>query len=332
MFDNAFPYGNIWSKSRTSMIILLIALLGSLLTATQTVLILVTGDAICIGDGCRVVESLTTVPPIVFNLAGLVFFQAVFWGMVLEKKNPGTVMKAIKVMLLAGMACEGVLVSFQFYISEAFCMYCVVILALVLFLNLAVGFKQLGTGLMILASVFVVFSGLQFQSASAGQAEDAPLTQGTYGLRPGTGPKISLFFSSSCLYCEKIIETLKDRNSCTVRFQPVDHIQDLDFPGLQMAPSFSPEVNKNFLRTLGIAEIPVLLAQDAGGILILKGEGPIRGYLDRRCPKDQPVDHPAGSSPATSGSGVGSQPADDSCSAFDGCEEGTSRQPAGTAW
>jgi len=88
MFDNAFPYGNIWSKSRTSMIILLIALLGSLLTATQTVLILVTGDAICIGDGCRVVESLTTVPPIVFNLAGLVFFQAVFWGMVLEKKIP----------------------------------------------------------------------------------------------------------------------------------------------------------------------------------------------------------------------------------------------------
>jgi hypothetical protein len=211
-------------------------------------------------------------------------------------------------------------------------MYCVVILALILLLNLAVGFKQLGTGLLILASVFVVFSGLQFQSASAGQAEDAPLTQGTYGLRPGAGPKISLFFSSSCLYCEKIIETLKDRNSCTVRFQPVDHIQDLDFPGLQMAPSFSPEVNKNFLRTLDIAEVPVLLAQDADGIVILKGEGPIRGYLERNCPEDQPADHPAGSSPGTPAGKVIPQPTDDSCSAFEGCEDETSRQPAGTAW
>lgn len=334
MFDNTFLNGNLWSRSRSSMMILSIALIGSLLTASQVVLILVTGDAACIGDGCRIVDRLTTVPPIVFNLAGLAFFQAIFWGMLFEKKHPGTAMKAITVLLLAGMACEGVLVSFQFFISEAFCVYCVVILALIILLNLAVGTRQIGTGLLISACVFVVFSGLQFKSAAAGQAGEAPLTAGTYGLRPGTGtgPKISLFFSSSCLYCEKIIETLKDRNGCTIRFQPVDRIQGLDFPGLQPAPSFSPEVNQNFLRTLGIAEIPVLLAKDADGILILKGEGPIRNYLDRNCPKDQPADHAAGSSPGTVGGGVGSQPADDSCSAFDGCEEGTSRQSTGTAW
>lgn len=316
------------------MMILLIALFGSLLTAVQAGLILITGDAACIGDGCRIVEGLTTVPPIVFNLAGLVFFQAIFWGMLFEKKNPGTVMKAVKVILLAGMACEGVLVSFQFYISEAFCLYCVVILALILSLNLAVGTRQIGTGLLIFASVFVVFSGLQFKAAAAGQVEEAPLTAGTYGLRPGTGPgpKISLFFSSSCLYCEKIIETLKERGGCTVRFQPVDHIQGLDFPGLQPAPSYSPEVNKNFLRTLDIAEVPVLLAQDANGILILKGEGPIRGYLERNCPDDQPADHPAGSSPGTTGGKFIPQPTDDSCTAFEGCEDETSRQPAGTAW
>ncbi|MBB5347456.1 hypothetical protein JWG42_05815 [Desulfoprunum benzoelyticum] len=334
MFDNAFLDGKIGTRSSSAMMILLTALLGSLLTALQAVLILFTGDAICIGDGCRIVENLTTVPPLVFHLAGLVFFQAIFWGMLLEKKNPGTVMKAMKVVLLAGMACEGVLVSFQFYISESFCLYCVVILALIVFLNLAVGTRQVGTGLLILASVFVVFSGLQFKSAAAGQAEDTSLTAGTYGLRPGTepGPKISLFFSSSCLYCEKIIATLKERHGCTVRFQPVDRIPGFDFPGLQPAPSYSPEVNRNFLRTLDIDEIPVLLAKDADGILILKGEGPIRGYLDRNCPQDQPADNAAGSAPGMTGERFIPQPADDSCSAFDGCEESTSRQPAGTAW
>lgn len=334
MFGNTYTNDYNRSRTRSSMMILLIALFGSLLTAVQTVLILTTGDAACIGDGCRIVESLTTVPPIVFNLAGLLFFQAIFWGMLFDKKHPGGVMRAIKVILLAGMACEGVLVAFQFYISEAFCLYCVVILALILLLNLAVGTRQIGTGLLLAVCVFVVFSGLQFKSASASQAEGAPLTEGTYGLRPGTGagPKISLFFSSTCRYCEKVIDTLKERNSCTISFQPVDRIPGLDFPGLQPAPSYSSEVNRNFLRTLGIAEIPVLLAKDADGVLILKGEGPIRKYLDQRCPKDQSADQATGSSPGTTDGGVGSPPQDDSCSAFDGCEEGTSRQPAGTAW
>ena len=54
-----------------------IALLAGLLTAAQSGFILLRGDSFCLNDGCRVVEELTRVPPLVVNLAGLLFFLTV---------------------------------------------------------------------------------------------------------------------------------------------------------------------------------------------------------------------------------------------------------------
>ena len=312
------------------MMTLLISSCGSLLTAVQILLVLLQGEAVCIGDGCRIVESLTTVPPIVFNFAGLVFFQAIFWGIVADMKTPGRTIRAVKVMLLTGMACEGVLVAFQYYISEVFCLYCLVILALVLLLNVSLGTRQIGTGILIFVSVIMVFSALQFKPATAGQAEDVPLTGGTYGLRPvpGNGPQLFLFFSSSCRYCEEVIGALKDRPDCAVRFQPVEEINDFTFPGMERAPGYSPAINRNFLQTLGIDQIPVLMAKDGEGIRILKGEGPISGYLDLHCPAGRPAGE-TGSSAQTRSSVVPTQN-DGSCTVLEDCEDGMSQPPAGT--
>lgn len=306
----------------------LIALCGSLLTAAQILLVLFRGEAVCIGDGCRIVENLTTVPPVVFNIAGLLFFQAVLWGGVLEMRNPGRPIRVVKLMLLAGMACEGVLVSFQYYVSEAFCLYCLVILALVLLLNLSLGGRQTGKGVLIFVSVFLVFSGLQFKSATAGQPADDSLAGGTYGMRPAqdSGPQLSLFFSASCRYCEEVIASLHERTTCSVRFQPVEEISSLDVPGLQRAPGYSPDINRNFLRALGIDQIPVLMAKDSEGIRILKGEGPISSYLDRYCPVDAAAAGSSGSSPSQAGGAV--PPDDGACSVSEDCAEGMSQQPA----
>ena len=312
------------------MMTLLISLCGSLLTAVQILLVLFQGEAACIGDGCRIVESLTTVPPVLFNIAGLCFFQVIFWGAMADMKYPGRTIWAMKVMLLAGMACEGVLVAFQYYISEVFCLYCLVILILVLLLNVSLGTRQVGTGILIFISVFMVFSGLQFKSAAASQDGDVPLTGGTYGLRPapGNGPQLSLFFSSSCRYCEEVIGALQERPGCAVRFQPVEEISDFAFPGMERAPGYSPAINRNFLQTLGIDQIPVLMARDAEGIRIMKGEGPISSYLDRYCPADRAAGKTGTSTPARS-SGIPAQN-DGSCTVLEDCEDGISQQPAST--
>ena len=140
---------------------LFLPLLASLLTAIQALLILLRGNGMCLNEGCRIVDSLTNVPPLAFNAMGFLFFQAVFWGLLLERKNPGWPLKAVKVLVLAGMASEGVLVSFQIFITEAFCSYCLIIFAFILLLNISLGFRQIASG----AVIFAVVSPGFFQPA-----------------------------------------------------------------------------------------------------------------------------------------------------------------------
>lgn len=305
---------------------LLLSLLSSLLTAAQVLFILFSGDGLCFSEGCRIVDSLTTVPPLVFNLMGLLFFQAIFWGVWFERRSgTGRFMSAVKLLLLAGMASEGVLVAFQYYITETFCAYCLVVFACIVLLNVTLGYRQIASGLLIFAAVLLAFSSLQF-SNPPGQGEETALEKGTYGIRPasGVGPQLYLFFSSSCLHCENIIETLKGRNTCTIRFQPVGEIRGLDFPGVQLAPVSSFAVNRNFLKSLGLEEVPVLLVKDADGIQVFKGEGPIRAYLDRNCPEDRAADSTDSGSSPVGGVFLPTGEEDGSCSTFEVCEEPSS--------
>ena len=56
------------------------ALLASLMVAVQIVILLLGKDGLCLSQGCQVVDQLTEVSPLLFNIAGLLFFQAIFWG------------------------------------------------------------------------------------------------------------------------------------------------------------------------------------------------------------------------------------------------------------
>lgn len=309
---------------------LVLSLLASLLTAIQVLLLVLHGDGLCFNEGCKIVDGLTTVPPLVFNLMGLLYFQTIFWGLLLDRKYPGWPLKTVKVLLLAGMASEGVLVSFQLFVTEAFCSYCLVVFALIVLLNLFFGQKQLASGTAIFAVVLLAFSSLQFKTAES--AESMTLDRGTFAVRPSgqSGPQLYLFFSSTCQHCENIIETLKTRTSCTVRFQPIDEIRSLDFPGLELAPAYSAAANRSFLTSLGIEEIPVLAAKDAGGIRILKGEQPIRDYLDQNCVANGPASSNATSAAPSGGNGFLPQAVqDDACSVSQDCDPLPAASPAG---
>lgn len=262
---------------------IILSLIASLLTATQILLILLGGDGVCFNEGCKIVDNLTRVPPVVFNLVGFLFFQLVFWGLLLERKNPGWPLRTVKLLVLAGMASEGVLVGFQLFIAGVFCSYCLVVCAFIVLLNISFGFKQAVSGTVVIASVFLAFSSLQLNSTQS--SKDLCLDQGNYGIRPAdrSYPQFSLFFSSNCLHCENIIGILKTLDSCSVRFQPIDDIRMLDFPGLERTPVYSASANRSFLKSLGIEEVPVLMAKDQSGIRILKGEQQIKEYLDQIC-------------------------------------------------
>jgi hypothetical protein len=314
LYSNIIPIPSM--KSTLSL-----AFLGSLLTVVQILLILFRNEGICLNEGCKIVDSLTTVPPIVFNIMGLLFFQGIFWGGWLARKRSPWLMAAVKVLLLAGMAGEGVLTAFQYSVAEIFCSYCLIIFAFVVFLNLSIGFRQLASGLLIFFAVFIAFSSLKFQPGN--QSGDILLKRGTYGTRlaAGKGPEFFLFFSSSCPHCENIIETLKCRTGYSISFQPVEEIEGFNFPGLQLAPDYSAVVNRNFLMSIGIEEIPVLLVKEgANDVKILQGERKIHEYLDQKCPEDRPAANTTlfGTS-ANGGDFLKKQEVEDSCSALKDC-------------
>ena len=160
-----------------------IALLAGILTAAQSGFILLRGDSFCLNDGCRVVEELTRVPPLVVNLAGLLFFLTVLAGLRAARRLPRRLPRFVAPLLLAGLAVEGVLFAFQLFVAGAFCSYCLAILAAVVLLNLLLGLRQTAHGLVIFLAALLAFASLELQRP--GQSDSA-FRDGVFASRTGT--------------------------------------------------------------------------------------------------------------------------------------------------
>ncbi len=300
----------------------LVSLAGSLLTFIQMILLASENDGICFNNGCEIVDSLTTVPPIYFNIGGFFFFQAVYWGVWFAREQRRR-LQFVNMLLLAGLAAEGVLVSFQYYIAETFCTYCLIILVLVVLLNCLGSLRHIVSGVAVFSAVLIGFSSLQFSAPKVNIAED--LDRGSFAVLAGqkSEKKHYLFFSSTCKYCEKVMDSLGDENSCTVRFNPIDEISDFSIERAKRAESYSTDVNRNFLKSVGIEQIPVFLSINEAGFEIVKGEGPIKEYLQKTCTVEKilpAIESSIGFSSSTNLDFVSSG-LDDSCAVDTDCED-----------
>jgi uncharacterized membrane protein len=267
----------------------LISLLGALGAAVQATLLFARGKAICFNDGCRVVEGLTRVPPLIINLAGCGFFLA---AAALAWQAPGSkpARRLLGFLLLAGIAVEGVLFSFQMYVAKAFCFWCLIVFTLVVLLNLLAGWRQALGAAAVFAASLVAFSVLRFgvvQPAAGGRALDG----GTWGVRRCADPakQVYLLFSSTCPHCAEVLQALESCNSCNFHFNPIDRIAGLDLPGVERGASYDPGVNRGLLALLGIEEVPVLLVPGPEGISVIRGEKRILAYIRAECFRAAPV-------------------------------------------
>ena len=266
-----------------------LALLGALGAATQATLLLARGRAICLNEGCRVVEGLTRVPPLYVNLAGLGFFlvaAALAWRAPLS----AGARRLLGAALLAGIAVEGVLFGYQYFVAKAFCAWCLAVFALVALLNALAGARQALRAAAVLAASLAAFSALSFgviQPPAGGRALDG----GTYGVRRCADPakQIYLVFSSTCPHCAEVLRTLESCNSCNFHFNPVDQIAGLDLPGVERSASYDPGVNRGLLSLLGIEEVPVLLVPGPEGMSVIRGEKRILAYIGAECFHASPV-------------------------------------------
>ena len=267
----------------------LVSLLGALGAAVQATLLFVRGTAICLNEGCRVVEGLTRVPPLVINLAGLGFFLAaavLAW----RARDSRATRRLLSLLLLAGIAVEGVLFGYQTFVARAFCSWCLTVLVLVVLLNLLAGWRQALGAAAVFAASLVAFSALRFgvvQPAAGGRALD----NGTWGVRRCAAPakQLYLLFSSTCPHCAEVLRVLESCNSCNFHFNPIDQIAGLDLPGVERGASYDPGVNRGLLALLGIEEVPVLLVPGPEGVSVIRGEKRILAFIRAECFRAEPV-------------------------------------------
>lgn len=272
----------------------IIALLASVFTAVQAFFIHFKGQTICFTDGCAIVERLTTVPPLYFNIAGFLFFQAIFWFLIWGRYGAEQWHKLARLLLLAALCAEAVLVFFQYAIVKVFCSYCLVIFGFIVLLNLLSGARQVFRGIVLFSTITLVCFSLQF-GKGAGQASLDGGSVARVSKEQQEG-KIYLFFSATCAHCEKIIELLQEENSCTTSFNPVERLDNFAFPGAEYFADYNPEINLNFLSSLSIKEVPVLVGIEQQEISILRGEQHIRRYVEDKCRKAEEADYSGRSS------------------------------------
>lgn len=263
------------------MIRLAIAFIGIILTATQSLLILSKGNGVCFNSGCEVVESLTTVSPLIFNIAGLLFFFTLFMALFFARKGADLWLHISKTLLLAGLCAEAVLVFFQWEIAQTFCSYCLIILSFILLLNLLHGLRQTVVGGVLFGAILVAGYSLQWQ----GNDSEQTLEKGSIAFvegQKGSGGGY-LLFSKNCKHCEAVIELLAEGNSCEVRFNPIDENPGFAFPGAEMNREYNSQANRNFLKLLSIKEIPIFVTMGDDNVQIFQGETQIKKYLQESC-------------------------------------------------
>jgi uncharacterized membrane protein len=268
----------------------MIALGAGMIIAVQVILTLIGQPTVCLNEGCRIIERLTTISPLYLNLLGFFYFQAVFWGLRLFRNVPLGKFDVPGLLLVAGLAAESVLFSYQVFVAKTLCSYCMLIFTVVLVLNILHGLRQTVYGFAIFAAAIVSFSILNFLPPGI-TPNNFSLKLGVYGVKKCSEPskEIYLIFSEDCPHCRNVIHALENCSSCDLYLNPIDRISSLHLEGLVQKATYIPEVNRLMLALFNIEEVPVLLTKSQNGYAFIKGEQKIIHYVRQSCFTQNPL-------------------------------------------
>ncbi|PXF60330.1 MAG: hypothetical protein C4B58_00370 [Deltaproteobacteria bacterium] len=276
-------------KFRSLQGVIYLSLLAFIIIIAQALLIVFKGEAFCVNEGCRIVEALTLIPPFYFNLLGAAYFFSIFCIAITTKYRSRTE-TLLRIVLISGLAAEGILLGYQIFVANAFCSYCLLILLLMVILNSLMDLRQLTFGLVTIVAQLVMFSLLNFDTAKD-PLRGLTLDNGTYAVRRCSDPlkQLYLIFSEDCPHCYKVIETLEGCTRCEFHFNPIKKIRADLLPGLNPNENFLPEINTAALRIFGIDTVPVLIAKDHDGLTFIQGDRNIINYIQNTCFREMPL-------------------------------------------
>jgi hypothetical protein len=188
----------------------------------------------------------------------------------------------LKTYILIGIVTEGLLLSFQIFITKTFCVYCLIIFSSVFLLNMLWGFPQFLKSVLFLLCEISAFYFIGFDRA---YITKYTINQGTYAIKSCEKPvkKAYLFFSKNCSHCKQVLEVLEGCTSCEIHFNPVEEITNDIFKNILKTNEYNPEINRTILGLLNIKVIPVLITEEQEGLTFIKGDKPIIDYLSKAC-------------------------------------------------
>ena len=104
-----------------------LAALFSGLILVQIGIIAFYGEPFCINTGCRVVEELVELDPMLFNMLGATYFAlCALAASVARRSRPA--LHLFLFLCIAGLAAEGILIGYQAFVARTFCSYCLSVL------------------------------------------------------------------------------------------------------------------------------------------------------------------------------------------------------------
>ena len=262
----------------------IVALSASIIAGLQAAINFITGSSICPNAGCKVVENLTSIPPLYLNILGCIFFQLVFWLLGHPKSKAGSNHYFVGPLLLCGLAFDCALMAYQIIAAHSLCSYCLLILFFVVILNILYGARQMAVGFAVSSAVVISLSILTLFPTGAG-SKPYSLKNASYGLKSCASPtkEIYLIFSSDCPHCQQVIETLNNCNSCDLYLNPIGNVSSLNIKGLELNKNFSPQVNRLILEIFGIDSVPVLVVKNKESYRFVRGENRILSFIRRAC-------------------------------------------------
>jgi len=234
-----------------SRVFLPLLLLGYIATETY---LKVKHTSLCGDVGCKLAGELLKFDALYLNyfaLAGL-FSLLIFGYLSLKSKFFETL---FFMGLYAAIAFEASIISYQFIANPEPCLFCLTIFSSLLLIAL---FAHMKSFVIVLASVFALFIGLNTLTITKNKA--FATAQGLY-----------LIQSETCSHCKKVKQYFSDHN---ITYTAIS----------------TKEVNaRGFLKFVDISSIPVLIMKEASGITLLTGDTKIITHFESQKEIDIPV-------------------------------------------
>ena len=206
------------------------------------------GASMCRTEGCKVVAQYARYGELSILLIGLVTFSFLALLSFLRLySGKADFERAINIVLIASLACEGFFTGYQAFSIQTPCVLCLIILGIMVVLGiirLLAGEKEIIAGFVSLTAVFSMLYLVLPVTATVVLPENE---------------RLILFSSKECKHCAEVMKDFEENK------MPVKYLEVNGYSG--------------FLKSMGIEHVPTLFVNDKYQKVFFTGKDAIRRYL-----------------------------------------------------